>query len=337
MKSNADNQLKEEALQLLITTKDYPSKQKLAVLSDWKNRSDAHSIAFDEAQRTYRSVKQISPPKISLVDRLLLRYQIWQERFSYPLVPIYSIVAIVFVSAILLSAINLSESRRHIKDHPIMKPPPEKIVYRSGQAHETHQLDDGSTLWLDWSSSVEISFSETERHVKLLAGRASFDVVSEINRPFIVKAGDWTTRVTGTQFTVERIAFRDVVIEVIEGNVEVTGDRQKTVKLRANEHIKGTASGVGPIQTREPHEMTAWREGMLIFKATPLEDVLYALLPYLRIDIDLTYVPLDDSLVDGTFFTQQSEDALATLLASHDLVLNKRPNNRFVIRRKPLF
>ena len=63
-------------------------------------------------------------------------------------------------------------------------------------------LQDGSQVTLDTSSSIRVEESDSRRVVRLLAGRARFQVARDPARPFIVRAGGQQVIALGTVFTV---------------------------------------------------------------------------------------------------------------------------------------
>lgn len=83
-------------------------------------------------------------------------------------------------------------------------------------------LSDGSTaMALDPSTQLAVT-EDTNEHVTLTLarGRGRFDVTHKATRAFVVRVGDVTVTVLGTQFTVERIADR-VGVTVERGTVHI--------------------------------------------------------------------------------------------------------------------
>ncbi|MET0309288.1 MAG: FecR domain-containing protein [Sphingomonas sp.] len=80
------------------------------------------------------------------------------------------------------------------------------------------KLADGSTLHLNGATSIDVTLSDKERVVALNQGEAYFDVAHEAKRPFVVNAGDSTTRVLGTAFDVD-VARGEVKLSVYRGRV----------------------------------------------------------------------------------------------------------------------
>ena len=84
----------------------------------------------------------------------------------------------------------------------------------------SHVMPDGSILWLNSSSTINVNYSTHYRRINLLKGEAHFQVAKDANRPFEVYADNRLVRAIGTAFTVHKI---DGKIEVLvsEGKVEL--------------------------------------------------------------------------------------------------------------------
>ncbi|HEY6925808.1 MAG TPA: FecR domain-containing protein [Steroidobacteraceae bacterium] len=133
-------------------------------------------------------------------------------------------------------------------------------------------LTDGSNIVLNASSAVQVSLGKDERRVTLLRGEASFNVAHDVQRPFIVQAGNVAVKAIGTSFTVD-MHSNSVEVAVVEGVVEVTrpGAAGTEVEVKVLGHNRElVAAATRPMVAVEvtAHELTrhlAWQEGMLEF------------------------------------------------------------------------
>ncbi len=156
----------------------------------------------------------------------------------------------------------------------------------------TCKLDDGSFIYLNTDSQVQVRFSDQGRQVRLTRGEALFAVERDSRRPFIVEAGNASIRVLGTRFNVRRRPGQ-TEIAVVEGRVHVA-----TMDARHNDADPGPApdSTTGGTIAPQPVELTAgeralvdkgrierahtdtvtavaWRTRRLVFTDTPLAEV----------------------------------------------------------------
>jgi transmembrane sensor len=139
------------------------------------------------------------------------------------------------------------------------------------------QLSDGSTLTLGARSRVIVSFSDSERRVRLEQGEAYFDVAKNAARPFHVAAPGTAVRVVGTRFDV-RVGDSHVRVAVDEGIVAVN---DRSDKLTRGQRIDVMPDGAMTAVTEvDGNEVAAWREGRLVYDGATLADVVSDLSRY---------------------------------------------------------
>ncbi|WP_261404539.1 FecR family protein [Chenggangzhangella methanolivorans] len=130
-------------------------------------------------------------------------------------------------------------------------------------------LEDGSSLFLDADSAVSERFSNGRREVELLRGRAWFDVAPDPTRPFLVHARDIDVRVTGTAFGVDRDRG---VVTVENGSVSVA-EGGEHLRLTPGQQVASRDGRLLAPEAVDPSTALAWRRGLLVLDAAPLEDV----------------------------------------------------------------
>ena len=209
----------------------------------------------------------------------------------------------------------------------------------------TVKLPDGSVVDLNTNTIVEVAFSPSERRILLQRGEAHFEVAKNPSRPFIVDAGQTQVRAVGTVFNVERLPDMPVEVIVTEGRVAVTrvvsvpgkkaGGRKETTYVDAGARLGGSAPEglIEPVTPDDVEQKLAWRQGMLVFKGEPLDQVLGELGRY----SDTHFVIMDDGLktepVGGHFKMGDIDALLASLEAGLDLRSEKRPGNVVLVYR----
>ena len=83
-----------------------------------------------------------------------------------------------------------------------------------------HTMSDGSILWLNSNTKIQVDYSNTFRRIKLLDGEAHFEVAKDATRPFEVYADDRLVRAIGTAFSVHK-RKNSIEVLVTEGTVEL--------------------------------------------------------------------------------------------------------------------
>jgi transmembrane sensor len=169
-------------------------------------------------------------------------------------------------------------------------------------------LADGSIVTLNTATRLQVSFSNTERLIRLVEGEALFDVAKDASRPFIVLAGDADVRAIGTSFTVTRRGSRAVDVLVREGVVEVTRPMEvQAVPIRVPANRRATVSGketkiaVASVAPAEINRELAWREGRLVFAGESLASAADQFARYSDVRIVIAEPELAGRGVAGVF------------------------------------
>ncbi|AYD04160.1 FecR family protein [Neorhizobium sp. NCHU2750] len=147
--------------------------------------------------------------------------------------------------------------------------------YSTGTGEQkTVQLADGSTASLDADTSISLDFTDRQRSIRLIRGRAYFDVAKDSSRPFVVHAKDGRTTALGTRFLVHQ--WDDsVTVSVEESAVAVVApDRSQAVVHQGQDISYALGGGVSALETADLDADTAWRRGKLIFQNRPLGQVV---------------------------------------------------------------
>ena len=152
-------------------------------------------------------------------------------------------------------------------------PTPTTYVTAKGE-RRTVVLPDGSRIDLNGGSRIQVTYGPHTRAVTLDDAEAAFDVAHDVQRPFLISAGDHTVRVVGTQFDAERHNGRISVV-VRRGVVEVSSAGDSTQRLTVGRRFRGR-EGVpgGMIDAVGAEEAAGWRSGRLIYRDQPLSEVV---------------------------------------------------------------
>lgn len=143
-------------------------------------------------------------------------------------------------------------------------------------------LEDGSKLTLNANTDVEVIYYRNKRLVKLKRGEAVFDVVKDVNRPFIVESQFARVTVLGTRFVVNQIDGR-VIVSVDHGKVKVENlnATDNVPVLITNGQVAEIKSGTQAIKlNRSAADAFAFLDGKLIFNAASLNEIAESLSRY---------------------------------------------------------
>ena len=143
------------------------------------------------------------------------------------------------------------------------------------------QLPDGSMLWLDTATQIEVRLYRQRREVRLSEGQVLFAVQPNAEQPFDVLAGATRVTVVGTRFAVRRTHSGlggDGAISVVveQGRVRVAAESNAAapMELGAGQSVSADAAGALGLVSTGAAAPAAWREGRISFDGVPLAQAL---------------------------------------------------------------
>lgn len=198
--------------------------------------------------------------------------------------------------------------------------------------HQTITLADGSQIELNSDTEVNVRLNHWNRSVELVRGEAYFQVVHNAERPFVVTAGTGQITDIGTRFEVYKQTDK-VLVAVQEGSVQVNARESRDLTAnqllaynRSGDFIQASADSVD--------NLTAWRQGQLVFDNRNLEDVLSELSRYHRTQIRLGNPALAKLKVSGRFSINQFDSALNNIAATLSLTQYRPSADVVVLKRR---
>ena len=173
------------------------------------------------------------------------------------------------------------------------------------------QLADGTVVLLAPESAIDVSYGEAARRVRLLKGRAYFEVAAD-RRPFAVQAREVEARDIGTAFDVGLDA-RGVDVAVREGIVDVSAARGPVAVaewLLAGDWLRVTTTGRIERGRLPADQVAAWMQGQLVVKNRPVGEVVDTLRPYFDGFVVLRGAALADEPLTGVYNLSDPVEAL---------------------------
>ncbi|MBB4864136.1 transmembrane sensor [Pseudomonas nitritireducens] len=134
---------------------------------------------------------------------------------------------------------------------------------RSGVGEQRElTLADGTQLWLNTDSAIDIAYDSTARRVRLVAGELQIATArDDAGRPFILETAEGEVRPIGTRFLVRQGAV-DSQVGVVEGAVRLQPRGGDAVLIRAGEQARFDTRRVGEPRTLDAH-LADWTRGVL--------------------------------------------------------------------------
>ncbi|HEY9153693.1 MAG TPA: FecR domain-containing protein [Opitutaceae bacterium] len=155
---------------------------------------------------------------------------------------------------------------------------PREIATLAGQ-RQSITLPDGSHIDLNANTRLRIENRRDERHVVLSSGEAYFMVAKDKAHPFIVETSAGSVRVTGTMFDVQAPQSDQLTVTVTEGSVQVRVAAKVDVEpamLHPGDQLAAVGAKVmrAVLSKSALADVTAWREGQIVFDSVPLSEAL---------------------------------------------------------------
>lgn len=262
---SAQTDIEEEARHWFVTLRDDDAPESAWFdFQVWLEASSAHVAAYDAIESLWVDLDAAAPrPVIAPVVNLAeARVRRTKGRTSW-------LAAGLGVAASVALAVGLS-----------FWLVPDGQTYATTDAPLTVALEDGSHVYLNRQSSLNVRFERGRRSVALTQGEAAFDIVHEPSRPFVVAAGDHQVEVLGTAFNVLNYGD-DFAVAVARGVVAVSPVNAPKVRLTAGQALEQHGMQTPALSRVAPDQASPWRQGVLVYRNRPLADVTDDLSRYL--------------------------------------------------------
>ena len=151
-------------------------------------------------------------------------------------------------------------------------------------------------------------FLKGEERKVYLKGEAYFDVTTDETRPFIVNADEMNIRVLGTQFNLSYYPEdEDISTVLVEGAVVLYKEGADINTNTSSQLVPGQraawnkTSNTMTINEVDTNIYTAWKDGYLLFKASPFSNIKSKLERHFNITIEDRSGRLKNQIYTATF------------------------------------
>lgn len=191
---------------------------------------------------------------------------------------------------------TVSASADHIENRYVLLPDSSKIILRPG-------------------AQIKYRYTEGKREV-FLTGEAFFEVTHNKLKPFLVHAGDITTRVLGTSFNIEAYAEKNVVVSVTAGKVAVNDNKEKTLAvLLPNQQLQYKKDRVNVLlKDVETSKLTSWVNTDMQFSDITFGKLVTTLNRRYSTEIEFEKEDLKNCLITGRFDGTESLENVLDIL-----------------------
>jgi transmembrane sensor len=177
-------------------------------------------------------------------------------------------------------------------------------------------LSDSSEVILNSDSKVQYvgNFNKFERRVKL-TGEAFFDVSTNPQKPFVVQLDEMSISATGTRFNVFSFASENRVETTLEeGVIKVSVKGKEPINVKSGQQVVYFVN-TGEVRVLDVNTdtYTSWKENMLRFNDTPLEEVLRRIGRKYNVTFEVANRDLLELKYTATFIDESIEDVMQML------------------------
>ncbi|MEM6415922.1 MAG: FecR domain-containing protein [Pseudomonadota bacterium] len=324
--------------------------EELRELEDWRSADPLHEHAYDRMATLWSALGTLTAEdvlkesahqnNIPHQDRQGDTVQTFPQR-SFPARPkIQAMVAALMLCIAGVSTIMFLD-----------RPKPSdgvtaalKSAYSSGLGEtKSVTLTDGSTITLGALTVVKVEMTATKRFVRLERGAVVLDVVKDADRPFFVRADDFSARVVGTVFDV-RSNGGVVRLSVLEGKVVAAhpvpvGSGRTSLfsrkEVAAGERVSATsAQGLSDVNSFPVNAFAAWRDDRLKYSKATLRELIADANRYSQTPIVLEgdVADLNTMTVTVSFVGTDIDNVLATLPSMFPVTVDRADASKIVIR-----
>lgn len=203
----------------------------------------------------------------------------------------------------------------------------EPLVTRRGEIRRFH-LSDGSVATLDTDSRLDVSITPRARHIRILRGRARFEVRTD-PRPFKVEAGG--AMVTSRQGKFDIGIDRDGAgqITLLSGQADIsaaTSAGASTQPIEASEGLVYTIEdrSVRPVPGAQANVTHDWPEGWADYRSISLAELVAEANRYARTPIVIDDPAAAKIMLTGRFRISETEAFANRIAALLGLVAVRR-------------
>lgn len=224
--------------------------------------------------------------------------------------------------------------------HIICSPPVPLQTVSTLAETRTVTLPDQTEIVLNRYSSLTYPerFRGKDRKVQL-QGEAYFEVSKDAAHPFKVEAGAIIVQVLGTHFNVEAYPEdTQVKTTLLEGSVSVSliGKAEESLILSPNEsaiYNKDKKSLTLHTENNASEEII-WRNGTLLFKSIPLQEIVRQLSNAFHTDIRIEDADLQNYRMTATFSDGETLEEILSLLCRNQKFEYTKTNDIITITQK---
>ncbi len=211
----------------------------------------------------------------------------------------------------------------------------EQPVYTTALGEQkSFTLADGSVVFLNTQSEIEVRYTGKERLINLTHGEAMFEVAPVAGRPFRVQTNDGVVEALGTKFNVyQKISGTSVA--VVEGSVAVKSNSEERVVLDAGKQVNvQKEAGLSAVSEPNMQALTSWQIRKLMFTTERLDTIAAEFNRYNKVQIEVADATVAAIRFSGVFSADDPHSLLAFLEMDGNLRIDRSKESVIALHAK---
>jgi len=195
------------------------------------------------------------------------------------------------------------------------------------------ELGDGTKVWLNHGSKLKYPYRfEGKSRKVFLTGEAYFIVAHNKEIPFTVETSRLDVKATGTEFNVSAYPDDNFVETTLVGGKVILYKNSSSDEIKAlspGECLKFDAQkNVYALESGSIEKYVAWKDGLLVFKNDPMEDIAKKLARWYNVDVEITNEKAKEYTCTATFTDETLSQALELMTLPTPVHFKLTPRER---------
>lgn len=270
-------------------------------ITDPANNSVIDELLFENWIYSLRSGSTVKP-NAQLLDTIHHRIAL-KEKKTTPVLRIYravlSLAAVLILGLITTTLLLMVNTKTETINREITTPYGAKTQF---------VLPDGSEVWLNSGSTLVFPDQFAKERVVELSGEAFFSVQKK-KEPFKVKTNFGEITVLGTEFDVKAYDGEIFNVTLENGKVKFNGNNGQEAILDPGMQAVFDEKNI-KLRKVETRLFTSWKDGQLIFRDEPLQNIITQLERWYNVNIELRDEKIKNLKYTGTIEMESFSEVL---------------------------
>ncbi len=299
------------------------SEEDAVVVQNWLDASAENQQYFEQLKTIWEESGKLHPAPVDVdtdmawnkLSQKISNYE--QNQVNIKKVPVYKLfvrVAAVVIPIMIIASLYF-----------IYFQSPKMLTLASNAQNSTDTLTDGTIVYLNHHSKLVYPEKFSKNREVTMQGEIFFDVKHDESKPFIIHAGNTFVKVLGTSFNVNASDSNTIEVFVKTGHVlfSISNDTSSVILYPGDKGIYDIpANQIRKIKPEDENDLF-WKNKVLVFNRTALQDVAHTLKKYYNIDFSFKKEALKDLHFSATFNNQPIDTIVNIISGTFGITISK--------------